>query len=85
MPHSVQRRTAQANSCPIAFLRQGSSGADVVDLQQSLKLRGFNPGAIDGHFGVRTHTAVYRFQFSQALSRTGGVDSETWQILNAKP
>jgi peptidoglycan hydrolase-like protein with peptidoglycan-binding domain len=72
---------AAVNSCPIAFLRQGVSGAAVIYLQQILRQRGFNPGAIDGSFGARTHTAVYRFQFSQDLPLTGGVDVETWQAL----
>ena len=82
MSNTVQHGVAQINSCPIAFWRQGSTGTDVVSLQHILKLRGFNPGAIDGNFGVRTHTAVYRFQFSQQLSLTGGVNLETWQALN---
>jgi peptidoglycan hydrolase-like protein with peptidoglycan-binding domain len=82
MLNSVQRYTAQVNSCPIAFLRQGSTGTDVINLQQILQRRGFKPGAIDGNFSIRTHTAVYRFQFSQDLSLTGSVDLETWQLLN---
>ena len=83
MSNSGQRHTAPVSSCPIAFLRQGSTGIDVIDLQHSLRRRGFNPGAIDGRFGSRTHTAVYRFQFSQELSLTGGVDLETWQALDS--
>ncbi|PSB16976.1 peptidoglycan-binding protein [Phormidesmis priestleyi ULC007] len=82
MSNSVRRYTAPPSSCPIAFLRQGSTGTDVIDLQYSLQQRGFNPGAIDGSFGSRTHTAVYRFQFSQELSLTGSVDLETWQALD---
>jgi peptidoglycan hydrolase-like protein with peptidoglycan-binding domain len=86
MSNSGQPYTASANSCPIAcliaFLRQGSTGTDVIDLQHKLRRRGFNPGAIDGRFGSRTHTAVYRFQYSQELSLTGRVDSETWQALD---
>lgn len=83
MLNSVPRYTAPAHSRPIFLLQQGSTGIDVIDLQHSLQRRGFNPGAVDGNFGVRTHTAVYRFQFSQALSLTGGVDLETWQALKA--
>jgi peptidoglycan hydrolase-like protein with peptidoglycan-binding domain len=78
---SGQRHPAPVNSCPIAFLRQGSTGIDVINLQHSLQRRGFNPGAIDGRFGSRTHTAVYRFQLSQELSLTGSVDLETWQAF----
>ena len=83
MLNSEQRNMKQANSYPIAWLQQGSTGVDVIGLQHSLQQRGFNPGAIDGNFGVRTHTAVYRFQFSQSLSLTGSVDLETWQVLNS--
>lgn len=82
MLNSVPHNTAPSNSCPIAWLRQGVTGAAVIDLQQRLQQQGFHPGAIDGKFGVRTHTAVYRFQFAQALSLTGGVDDITWQALN---
>jgi peptidoglycan hydrolase-like protein with peptidoglycan-binding domain len=81
MVNSKQRDITSVNSCPIAFLRQGSIGADVSNLQDSLQQRGFDPGAIDGSFGVRTHTAVYRFQSSQELSLTGSVDLETWLAL----
>ena len=82
MSHSRQRHTPPANSCPIAFLRLGSTGTEVTDLQHSLQQRGFNPGAIDGSFGSRTHTAVYRFQYSKELALTGRIDLETWQVLN---
>lgn len=86
MSNLGQRHTAPVNSCPIAcliaFLRQGSTGTDVINLQHNLQRRGFNPGAIDGKFGGRTHTAVYRFQYSQELSLTGSVDLETWRVLN---
>jgi peptidoglycan hydrolase-like protein with peptidoglycan-binding domain len=81
MLNSMKHHTTPANSCPIAFLRWGSTGTDVIDLQHRLQRRGFSPGAIDGNFGARTHTAVYRFQFSQELALTGGVNLETWQSL----
>ena len=81
MLHSALHNTTPVHSCPIAWLRQGVTGAAVIDLQQRLQQQGFRPGAIDGNFGVRTHTAVYRFQFAQALALTGGVDTETWQRL----
>lgn len=83
MLNSVPRYTTPVNRCLISFLRQGSTGTEVIDLQQRLQQRGFNPGAVDGNFGSRTHTAVYRFQFSQALALTGSVDLETWQALDA--
>lgn len=81
MLHSAPHKTAPGLSCPIAWLRQGVTGAAVLDLQQRLQQQGFHPGAIDGNFGVCTHTAVYRFQFTQALALTGGVDEQTWQRL----
>ncbi len=82
MSNSGQRHPP-LNYCPIAWLRQGATGSEVINLQQILQRRGFNPGAIDGNFGTRTHTAVYRFQFSQALALTGGVDLVTWQALES--
>ncbi len=82
MLNSMKHHATPANSYPIAFLRRGSTGTNVIDLQHRLQQREFSPGVIDGNFGARTHTAVYRFQFSQALRLTGGVDVETWQVLN---
>jgi peptidoglycan hydrolase-like protein with peptidoglycan-binding domain len=68
---------------PLILLQQGAVGTDVVNLQQLLKQKGFNPGPTDGYFGSRTHTAVYLFQFSRNLPLNGSVDLTTWEAIEA--
>ncbi|MDJ0690735.1 MAG: peptidoglycan-binding domain-containing protein, partial [Xenococcaceae cyanobacterium MO_188.B32] len=50
-----------------SLLKQGSSGAEVIALQQKLKEHNFNPGSIDGIFGKNTRKAVIAFQKSVGL------------------
>ena len=52
-------------------LREGSSGPDVVELQERLKGLGFNPGSIDGTLGMATEAAVIGFQESHGLLADG--------------
>jgi peptidoglycan hydrolase-like protein with peptidoglycan-binding domain len=59
-------------------LRSGSSGEAVRQLQQALKGLGSDPGAIDGHFGSRTESAVKAFQSAQGLTVDGIVGEITW-------
>lgn len=44
------------------ILKQGDRGADVRELQLKLKAAGYDPGDIDGDFGVKTEAAVFAFQ-----------------------
>ncbi len=53
---------AWPNNQPGQFLRQGDSGNAVRLLQQGLKSKSFDPGAIDGIFGPKTKAAVIRLQ-----------------------
>ena len=59
-------------------LRPGSSGQAVRELQQALKGLGYDPGAVDGHFGPRTESAVKAFQKAQGLAVDGIVGDITW-------
>ncbi len=59
-------------------LRPGSSGVAVRQLQQALKGLGYDPGAIDGHFGSPTETAVKAFQNARGLTVDGIVGEITW-------
>ena len=65
------------------LLRQGSSGAAVIDLQTRLASIGFSPGAADGDFGPMTDAAVRSFQRSRSLSADGVVGSMTWAAIDA--
>ncbi len=65
---------AWPNNQPGTFLREGVSGNAVQMLQQGLKSKGFDPGAIDGIFGPRTKAAVIRLQsLGIPCSNTQGV------------
>jgi peptidoglycan hydrolase-like protein with peptidoglycan-binding domain len=59
-------------------LRSGSSGEAVRQLQQALRGLGYDPGAIDAHFGPRTEAAVKAFQSAQGIAVDGIVGDITW-------
>src|SRR5689334_9937169 len=65
----------------MSTLRQGSSGADVIALQNALRSRGFNPGASTGDFGQDTLAAVVAFQTAQGLTPDGVVGPKTASAL----
>ena len=69
----------QGHPCPT--LAQGSTGSDVVRLQEMLKHRGFYTGNIDGIFGPLTRSAVIAFQRSMGLAQDGIVGVHTWTAL----
>ena len=56
-------------------------GDDVVTLQQSLSLLGFDPGRVDGIFGPLTETALADFQANIALPPNGTLTMATLQQL----
>ena len=59
------------------ILRQGSRGADVLELQQLLLQYGCNPNGLDGIFGPGTRSAVIRFQAQSGIAADGIVGSQT--------
>lgn len=62
-------------------LKFGSTGSAVIKLQQRLRDRGFNPGAVDGVFGENTEAAVKAFQRSVGLGDDGIVGINTRREL----
>ena len=62
----------------------GSSGDNVVILQEKLKRLGFYNPVINGEFGLATEEGVKAFQRSVGLSDTGVVDGDTWVRLNSE-
>ncbi|MGI6120216.1 MAG: M14 family metallopeptidase [Desulfosporosinus sp.] len=62
-------------------LRQGSSGNDVMEIQSLLGKMGYNPGPIDGVFGLRTKKAVQQFQSDNGLAADGIIGPNTHTIL----
>lgn len=68
----------------MAILREGSTGAAVKRLQRKLKKLGFNPGAIDGQFGLATEAALINFQRSEGLLADGIFGPKTATALKLK-
>ena len=62
-------------------IRQGSLGAYVLVLQDSLNFLGYGTGGLDGIFGAGTRTAVQSFQRQNALTVDGIVGCATWTAL----
>lgn len=65
----------------LQLIQEGSSGPLVKKLQQRLKDKGYNPGAIDGVFGLGTKAAVRAFQKANGLEPDGVVGQQTWNAL----
>lgn len=63
------------------ILKEGSTGPDVIRLQDVLKQLGYYSGASDGHFGPQTKQAVIDFQKAQGLTADGIVGPNTWSKL----
>lgn len=66
----------------MAAIKLGSTGSQVVALQQQLLQRGFDPGEINGSFGPPTEAAVRGFQQSIGLEPDGVVGPNTVAALN---
>ena len=62
-------------------LRKGNESERVQELQQRLKLLGYDCGEADGEFGADTETAVLSFQKANGLEQTGTVPESVWQAV----
>jgi g-D-glutamyl-meso-diaminopimelate peptidase len=65
----------------VEVLRLGSRGANVKLVQSLLAKIGYNPGAIDGVFGLQTRQAVIEFQRDNGLVPDGVVGPATWRFF----
>jgi len=65
---NLRKRVARTTAL---FLKEGSTGRAVAQLQARLKKVGFNPGRIDGDFGPATKAALIGFQKSAGLLADG--------------
>jgi peptidoglycan hydrolase-like protein with peptidoglycan-binding domain len=54
----------------------------IEEIQSLLKIYGYDPGRIDGKWGIKTRNAVERFQKDVGINETRKVDKETWHKLN---
>jgi len=59
------------------WLRVGSRGSEVTELQQWMKDNGYDPGPIDGIFGPKTAKAVRAFQSAAGIQVDAIVGPET--------
>lgn len=64
------------------LLKKGSSGHQVVELQEGLEALGYELGACDGAFGPATEKAVKAFQADQQLTIDGLAGNGTIGRLN---
>ncbi|WP_204152220.1 peptidoglycan-binding protein [Leptolyngbya sp. CCY15150] len=74
---------ATAPASTSGFIRRGSTGAQVVALQERLAALGYYTGGIDGDFGAGTDTALRAFQSRNNLTVDGIVGPGTEAALRS--
>ncbi len=62
-------------------LRAGMAGTDVMEIQALLRKMGYNPGPVDGIFGLQTQNAVKAFQRNFGLMPDGIIGLHTYRVL----
>ncbi len=62
-------------------LKRGSRGSDVMEIQSLLTKMGYNPGPIDGVFGLRTEETIKQFQRKYGLTADGIIGTNTHKVL----
>lgn len=65
----------------LPLLRYGSHGEAVAQLQQALSTAGFDPGPVDGHYGLLTEAAVRELQQEAGLWPDGRSGPQVWEVL----
>lgn len=58
---------------------------DIINLQDRLRLLGFDPGESDGTIGPRTRSAIAGFQAAKGLPPDGYADQELLEVITADP
>jgi peptidoglycan hydrolase-like protein with peptidoglycan-binding domain len=78
-------RTGQTSARSSAATGQATgaqlSSAQITQVQQALKAKGYDPGSTDGVMGTQTQEALRKFQQANGLQPTGTVDSRTAKAL----
>ncbi len=74
---------AAANAAATAAATENAADSvgRIRQVQQALKLAGFDPGPADGRMGGRTRAAIRDFQLANGLEPDGKVGSRTWNKL----
>lgn len=73
---------AESDEPPVQRLQPGDQGEAVIALQEKLQTLGYFEGELDGDYGIKTKTAVAKFQSSQNLSMDGIAGPVTLQQLD---
>jgi peptidoglycan hydrolase-like protein with peptidoglycan-binding domain len=73
--------SAQQSEQSGASSTQSHDPQSVRDVQQALKQKGFDVGAVDGRMGPETQSALREFQRSQGLPQSGNLDQQTLSAL----
>ena len=74
-------QVAEGDTAFTKKLKNGSSGKLVKQLQQRMADLGYYDGPVSGNFMRNTTRAVKKIQEQNALSATGVVDEETWNLI----
>ena len=88
-PPSTSSNTSNTTTTSYAFsvktIQMGSSGNEVLLLQEILKSRGLYTGALDKMFDSLTDTAVKKYQTLRNMDVDGICGPATWADLLALP
>jgi peptidoglycan hydrolase-like protein with peptidoglycan-binding domain len=64
--------------------RMSGGSEQVKAVQQALKDKGHDPGAVDGKMGPKTQAALRDFQSKEGLKASGRLDTETMSKLGVE-
>ena len=76
-------RAASAADSDNTYLREGSSGESVKDVQTKLKALGYYYGEITGNVGTKTEAAIKEFQSRNGLTADGIAGPQTIAKIDA--
>ena len=80
---TAAQRKASASTADNAYLKEGTSGEVVKDVQTKLKALGFYSGSITGNVGDRTKKAIKDFQSKYGLTVDGVAGPQTIAKIDA--
>ncbi len=64
-----------------AEINPGDIGADVMAIQQRLKMLGFYKGGVDGIYGDGMKSAIHNFQKKNGLTVTNRITKKAWNAM----
>jgi hypothetical protein len=69
---------------PRKEVARNNTGRDIVAMQFALRETGFDPGMVDGRFGVDMEQAVFRLQVFYGLPKTGKIGLNEQYLLKLR-